>query len=77
MTNKFKVGDWVVRKKEHPDHPFWHKYGSNPIKVISVFKCDYEEEEIVLEQSDGNSWMSQFFDPCLDPNTSTNLEDYL
>jgi len=72
MTHRFKVGDWVVRKKEHLDHPFWHKVGSTPVQITHV----YLDEDIAVSGSSARWWQSFFQTPC-PKELSTNLEDYL
>lgn len=77
MTCKFKVGDWVVRKREYLNHPFWYKWGYNPIQIESVSPFERDVFEVSFKESEGNSWLSTFFNLCFDPDISTNLEDYL
>lgn len=77
MTHTFKVGDWVVRKREYLNHPFWYKWGHKPIQIKSAFPFGLDTVEITFKESGENSWLSDYFDLCFNPDMSNNLEDYL
>lgn len=72
---KPKVGDWVLRKKGHLEHPFWQKRGLTPVQITYVGARLHTGYEISVEGNDGE-WLSNFFDPCLALSISTNLEDW-